>query len=193
MMWKRSNAKPLATIPFFNILDKIDNFARMMICCAIPVATNQYIWRKNQINFTLSLVQNWTNFLHASKKNWKWFKHCYDYQRLKNVHRALFRDWGFNYNKILDDCKNCDCYDSKKIQETDIRLFSLIFASAFIIFHSHFWLYIITIIKFIYYNYDFMAKSRFEAMLNIQEKYLIWSYLGVTLSTCNIQDNFCFN
>ena len=38
-----------------------------------------------------------------------------------------------------------------------------------------------------------MAKSRFEAMLNIQEKYLIWSYLGVALSTCNIQDNFCFN
>ena len=43
MLWKRSNVKPLATIPFFNILDKIDNFARMMICCAIPVPTSQYI------------------------------------------------------------------------------------------------------------------------------------------------------
>ena len=37
-----------------------------------------------------------------------------------------------------------------------------------------------------------MAKSRYEAILNFPKNYLIWSYLGVTLSTCNIQDKFCF-
>ena len=36
-----------------------------------------------------------------------------------------------------------------------------------------------------------MAKSRYEAILNFPKKYLIWSYLGVTLSTCNIENNFC--
>ena len=32
-----------------------------------------------------------------------------------------------------------------------------------------------------------MAKSRSETILNFSENYLIWSYLGVTLSTCNIR------
>ena len=37
-----------------------------------------------------------------------------------------------------------------------------------------------------------MIKSRYEAILNIRQKYLIWSYLADNFSTCNIQDYFCF-
>ena len=35
-------------------------------------------------------------------------------------------------------------------------------------------------------------KSRYEAILNFSNNYLILGYLGVTLSSCNIKDNFCF-
>ena len=45
--------------------------------------------------------------------------------------------------------------------------------------------------KIMNYNYDIMAKSRYGAVLNFPKNFAIWSYLGVTLSTCNIQDNFC--
>ena len=41
-------------------------------------------------------------------------------------------------------------------------------------------------------NYDITAKSRYDSMLNFLKNCLIWSYLGVTLSTCKTQDNFCF-
>ena len=42
--------------------------------------------------------------------------------------------------------------------------------------------------KIVNYNYDIMAKSRYGVRLNFLKNYVIWSYLGVTLSTCNIQD-----
>ena len=45
--------------------------------------------------------------------------------------------------------------------------------------------------KIVKYNSDIMAKSRYVVILNFLKNYVIWSYLGVTLSTCNIQDNFC--
>ena len=35
-------------------------------------------------------------------------------------------------------------------------------------------------------------KSRYEAILNFSNNYLISVYLGVTLSSYNIKDNFCF-
>ena len=50
--------------------------------------------------------------------------------------------------KNLKGCKNCECYVSKKIQETNIGfsnwsffvVFFLSVSSVFITFHSHFWL-----------------------------------------------------
>ena len=37
-----------------------------------------------------------------------------------------------------------------------------------------------------------MTKLRYQAILNFLTNCLIWSYLGVTLSTGNVLDNFCF-
>ena len=65
-------------------------------------------------------------------------------------------DWQGNYNKFLESHKNCECYGSKKIQETNIVFsnwyfspcFQLNYFSFFVflrflcvnIFQSHFWL-----------------------------------------------------
>ena len=45
--------------------------------------------------------------------------------------------------------------------------------------------------KIMNYNYDIMAKLRYGVILNFPKNYVISSYLSVTISTCNIQDNFC--
>ena len=103
--------------------------------------------------------------------------------------------------------KNCEFYVSKKIQETNIvfwngSCFPYFFALCLFCcyyFHLHFWLlrttkrqrtHIISI-KSIYFNYGIVTKSRFEATLNFPKKCLI--ILEVTLSTCNIQDNFYYS
>ena len=89
-----------------------------------------------------------------------------------------------------------------------IEIFSLVFFSVFPLCH-YFLFALLTIIritkgqrthnneapninKIIYYNYEVMAKSRCEAILNILKNYFILSYLGVTLSTRNMRDSFCF-
>ena len=120
--------------------------------------------------------------------------------------------WQGNYNKILEGRLNCECYVSKKIKETNV-VFSnwnllLVFFSLFLLRH-YFLVALLNIIrttkgqrthinkapninKIIYHNYDIMAKWRCEAILNFLKNYFILSYLGVTLSTCNMRDSFCF-
>ena len=74
--------------------------------------------------------------------------------------------------------------------------------SVFSIFDSHFWRRTTkwqrtninkasNINKIINYNYDIMAKPRYDDILNFPKNYLISSYLSVILSACNIQYNFC--
>ena len=87
-----------------------------------------------------------------------------------------------------------------------LKFFSLFFSLCFFCVH-YFSFAILTIIrttnwqrahinkasninKIINCNYEIMAKSRYDAILNFPKNYLISSYLGVTLSSCNIQDNF---
>ena len=41
MLRKRINAKPLVTILFFKIFDKVGNFAVLMISCAVAVPASQ--------------------------------------------------------------------------------------------------------------------------------------------------------
>ena len=118
--------------------------------------------------------------------------------------------WQGSHNKILEGGQNYECYVSKKVKETNVVFsywnFSLVFFSVFPLCH-YFLFALLTIIrttkgqrthineapninKIIYYNYDIMAKSRCEAILNIPKNYFILSYLGVTLSTCNVRDSF---
>ena len=94
----------------------------------------------------------------------------------------------------------------KPISCFQIKVFFIVFflclSSVFIIFHSHFWpsseqqrTHINKtsgVNKIIDYNYQIMAKSRYDAILNFPKNYLISSYLGVTLSSCNTKDNFCY-
>ena len=54
-------------------------------------------------------------------------------QRLKNVRRASFRVWELQENyKTLEDRKNCECYVSKEIQETNFKM--KVFPSFFSLF-----------------------------------------------------------
>ena len=89
------------------------------------------------------------------------------------------------------------------------KFFSLFFflcvSSVFIIFHSHFWLSpeqqsgrghtsirLHISIKLQIITMKLWQKSRYDAILNFPKNWLILSYLGVTLSSCYIKDNFCF-
>ena len=62
--------------------------------------------RKYKTHFTLNSVQNWTSLINMTN------------QRLKNilVCRSESEGWQGDYNKILERCKNSECYVSKKIQ-----------------------------------------------------------------------------
>ena len=120
----------------------------------------------------------------------------------------------FSYNKILEVPKNCECYVPKKIQKTNIAFSNCRFYPCFffcLCFSCvHFFSFaLLTIIrttkrqrtrinkvsnisKIFCYSYDIMTKTRYDAILNLSKNHLVWSYLGVTLLTCNIQDSFCF-
>ena len=121
--------------------------------------------------------------------------------------------WQGNYNKTLGGRKNCEYYVCKEIQETNIVFsnlsfffffFSLLF---FCVYYFSFALLTTVrttkwqrahinkasnINKIMNYNYVIMAKSRYDAILNFPKKYLICSYLLVTILTYNMQDNFCY-
>ena len=95
--------------------------------------------------------------------------------------------WQGNYNKrIVVRIVNVMFLWNSRNQ---YRVFKLKF------FHlSFFWAHIdkvSNINEIMNYNYGIMGKSRYDVILNIPKKKLIWNYLGITLSSCNIQHKFC--
>ena len=121
----------------------------------------------------------------------------------------MYEGWQGNYNKNLEGRKNCECYGSKKIQETNIvfsnwSFFLSFFSLCFFCVH-YFSFALLTIIrttkwqrthiteasninKIINCNYEIMAKMKIWRHIKFSKKnYLISSYLGVTLSSRNIK------
>ena len=58
MLRERSNAKPLVTILFFNIFDKIGNFAVLWFAAQYQYPDTSTFRIKNKTLFTLNLMQN---------------------------------------------------------------------------------------------------------------------------------------
>ena len=140
--------------------------------------------------------------------------------------RSGSEGWQGNYKKVLEGCKNCECYVYTEIQGTNIVnsrflhcFFSMCFFCAhyfsfalFAIIRTTKWLKThinkVSNIKIINYNYEIMAKNQdITSIMELyieywiirnwilsywifRKKYLISSYLGVTLSSCNISYNF---
>ena len=134
---------------------------------------------------------------------------------LKNVRHASLRVWGLtrwlqqSFGRSQELWMLCFYEVLRNYYRVfKLKFFSLFFSLCFFCVH-YFSFAILTIIrttnwqrahinkasninKIINCNYEIMAKSRYDAILNFPKNYLISSYLGVTLSSCNIQDNFCF-
>ena len=132
--------------------------------------------------------------------------------KMNAVLRSGSEDWQDSSDKILEICKNNSVMFLQKFRKPiscfQIKDFFIVCCSVFLLW-SLFLFARLTIIRttkwqrthinkgsnineVINYNYEIMAKSRYDGISNFPKKYLIFSYLGVTLSSCNMQDNFCF-
>ena len=120
--------------------------------------------------------------------------------------------WQGNCNKVLEGCKIVNVMFLRKFKKPiscfQIKVFFIVFFSVFLLcsllfirnfdYHQNnkvedgSYHKASNINKIITYNYEIMAKLRYDAILNFLKNYLSSSYLGVILFSCNIKDNFCF-
>ena len=127
------------------------------------------------------------------------------------MRRSGSKGWQGNYNKILEG-RILNVMFLRKFKKPmscfQIKVFFIVFFLYF--FCVHYFLFALLIFirttkwqkahiniasniyKVIHHNYKTMAKIKRWVILNFQKNYLISSYLGVTLSSRNIKDNFCF-
>ena len=184
------------------------------VCCAIPVFSHQYISTQKEDDLTLNErteLNEWTNWIERTyfqllKTTESDSNIAMNNQLLENVCRSVITKF-WKFPKIVNVMFLRKF--KKPILPFQITGFILVFFCLCFSCVHYFSFALLTIIrttkrqrtrinkvskinKIICYSYDIMTKTRYDAILNLPKNHLVWSYLGVTLLTCNIQDSFCF-